>query len=270
MKVFAIRNEFDSDHRNLAYLIYYNKAKKFYIELPDNTDQWDVPIILSSFVKGGELTVNSYWSKIWVQQRIVPSDRQNLGQILRDNNLKEYDEYELLMLTKGRCEQDDCYLVPIKQSELPKGIKKRMQRKIEYAIPLDKYKVIVFFRNGKAKLCDVSFAFDEIVKKNKKYGSYEVFKNLKTLAGGYGISWGSIVIIDDWFYNNGKPIPLNIEDFKLILVNGTVNSAEAAELLDCSRQNIDDLIKRDKLHPIKVSGKNKMFLRDEVIKREWE
>ena len=44
-------------------------------------------------MKRGETTVNSYWSKIWVQQRIVPPDRQNIGEILRDNHLQEYDEY---------------------------------------------------------------------------------------------------------------------------------------------------------------------------------
>ena len=42
-----------------------------------------------------------------MQQRIVPTDRQNLGEILRDNGLKEYDEFELLMLATGRCAQDD-------------------------------------------------------------------------------------------------------------------------------------------------------------------
>ena len=40
-------------------------------------------------------------SKIWVEQRIIPSDRQNIAEILRDNNLKEYDEFELLMLAMG-------------------------------------------------------------------------------------------------------------------------------------------------------------------------
>ena len=119
-------------NKDLAYLIYYEKAKRFYIELPEDSDPWDVPIILSSFVKEGQYTVNSYWSKIWVQQRIVPSDRQNIGQILRDNGLKTYDEYELLMLSQGRCEQDDCYLVPLKQTDLPTEFKKRYEKKMAH------------------------------------------------------------------------------------------------------------------------------------------
>lgn len=41
-----------------------------------------------------------------MQQRIAPTDRQNLGQILKDNGLDEYDEFQLLMLANGRCVQD--------------------------------------------------------------------------------------------------------------------------------------------------------------------
>ena len=85
MKIFAIRDESMPEQFDLAYLFYYETEKRFYIELPDDADPWETPLLLSSFVKKGEKTVNSYWSKIWVQQRIVPTDRQNLGQILKDN-----------------------------------------------------------------------------------------------------------------------------------------------------------------------------------------
>ena len=111
--------------------------KRFYIELHENADPWDTPLLLSSFVKNGETSINSYWSKMWVQQRIVPTDRQNLGQVLKDNNLKEYDEFGLLMLSMGRCAQDDYYLVPIEETQLPDNIRKRFAKLIEDVVPLD-------------------------------------------------------------------------------------------------------------------------------------
>ena len=97
MKIFAIRDEAALEQVDLAYLLYYEVEKRFYIELPENADPWETPLLLSSFIKKGETSINSYWSKIWVQQRIVPTDRQNLGQVLKDNNLKEYDEFDLLI-----------------------------------------------------------------------------------------------------------------------------------------------------------------------------
>lgn len=113
MKIFAVKDEEDFSRKALAYLLYYERPKQFYIELPDDADPWETPLILSSFAKQGERTINAYWSKLWVQQRIVPMDRQNLGQILKDNGLKEYDEFDLLMLADGRCAQDNYYLEPI-------------------------------------------------------------------------------------------------------------------------------------------------------------
>lgn len=78
MKIYAIRDESVQEQKDLAYLLYYGREKQFYIELPENADAWETPLLLDSFVKRGETTVNSYWSKIWVQQRIVPIDRQNI------------------------------------------------------------------------------------------------------------------------------------------------------------------------------------------------
>ena len=71
MKSFAIRDESSQKQKDLAYLLYYEQEKRFYIELPENADAWETPLLLDSFVKRGETTVNSYWSNIWVQQRIV-------------------------------------------------------------------------------------------------------------------------------------------------------------------------------------------------------
>jgi predicted DNA-binding transcriptional regulator AlpA len=49
-----------------------------------------------------------------------------------------------------------------------------------------------------------------------------------------------------------------------------ITAAEAADILGCSRQNIDDLTKRGKLHPIKSSGKTTLYLKSEILKRNWQ
>ena len=138
MRIFAIRDESAETQKDLAYLLYYELEKRFYIELPEGADPWELPLLLDSFVKQNETTVNSYWSKIWVQQRIIPTDRQNIGEILRDNQIEEYDEYELLMLAMGRCAQDDYYLVPIDEKDLPEYLPCRRRRRepLQYGQPL--------------------------------------------------------------------------------------------------------------------------------------
>ncbi len=271
MKIFAIINESGSDSIT-AYLFYYEKPKKFYIELTDNADEWNTPILLSSFAKKNIKTVNSHWSGIWVEQRIVPSDRQNLAQILKDNGLKKYDEFDLLMLSNGRCAQDDFFLSPILYDDLPENIKNRRAKKIDDIVPLNNNKILIFFRNGKIKLCDLQMICSPqsptgILLKNNP----EAVKNVRLQVGGYGICWGdNMSISDSELYENGTTVPLTKNDFYSFVANRVVNTAGAAELLGCSRQNVEDLTKRKKITPIKEFENGKLFFKSEIEKREWE
>ncbi|MDO5442030.1 MAG: helix-turn-helix domain-containing protein [Bacillota bacterium] len=271
MKIFAIRDENDKSKKDIAYLLYYEVDKRFYIELKENADPWETPLILSAFAKRGERTINSYWSKLWVQQRIVPPDRQNIGQILKDNGLKTYDEFELLLLASGRCEQDDYYLVPINLEELPKKILARLNRKIEDIVPLSANNLLVFFCDGTIKKCDLNEYFKKTQHFDILLKHTEYFNKVKIQAGGYGVSWDeNLFIPDSILYSIGKKVPLTADDFKSFASERIVNSAEVAELLNCSRQYVNELVKTDKLHPIKTSEKNTLFLKSEVLKRLWQ
>lgn len=155
---------------------------------------------------------------MWVRQRIVPPDRQNIGQILKANGLEEYDEFSLLMLGSGRCAQDDYYLFPLSEEEVEETFRERYQKRIEDVVSLKNGELLAFFRNGKLKKVD---------------------------------------------------IPLTLEDFRKYISSRVVNTAEVVELLECSRQNVNDLVKRKKLVPVKKNQKNTLFLKSEVLQRKW-
>ncbi|MBQ8996247.1 MAG: helix-turn-helix domain-containing protein [Oscillospiraceae bacterium] len=270
MRIFAIRDANDRSERDLAYLLYYEGDKRFYIELPEDADPWETPLLLSSFAEKGERSINSYWSKIWVQQRIVPTDRQNIVQILRDNGLKEYDEYDLLMLASGRCEQDDYYLVPIDENVLPQEVIQRFEKKIEDVVVLNNNCLLVFFRDGKVRKCDLNDHF----KSNRKFsileGRPDLFSRVRMQTGGHGVQWDdNLTIPDHVLYSMGEMIPLCADDFRSFASERVINAAEAAEILKCSRQYVNELVKTEKLHPIKTSPKNTLFLKSEVEKRNW-
>ena len=271
MKIFAIKNEYE-DVETTAFLVYYEISKKFYIEVVDNADEWTVPFFLSSFVKKGIFTVNSRFSYDWVKQRIVPTDRQNIGQVLRDNHLKSYNEFELLLLGTGRCAQDDYCLEEISECDLPECILNRLRKRIDDIIPLSTtLSLLVFFNDKKVKICKL----ESIIRNNpalKKYLSQhpDRFKNVKVDVGGYSVSWGNNMLISDKeLYEYGKTVSLSKEDFKDFVAERVINTSEAAEILGCSRQNIDDLIKRGKLNPVKITAKDKLFLKSDILKREW-
>lgn len=271
MKIFAVRDETAEFQKDLAYLIYYERERKFYIELPERADPWETPLILSSFAEKGITTVDSYWSRLWVQQRIVPTDRQNIGQILKDNQLKEYDEYSLLMLAKGRCAQDDYYLVPMTENQLPEEIQARFSRRVEDVLPLDDYTLLTFFRNGRVKKCVLGAYFQRIREYQILLKRKELFDTVKVQTGGHGVTWDISMNVPDFqLYEEGIEIPLSASDFRAFAASRVVNVAEAAEILNCSRQNIDYLTRTGKLHPIKETGKNTMYLKSEVLKQNWQ
>lgn len=250
---------------------FYELEKRFYIDLPENTDRRETPLLLPSFLKQGETSVNSCWSKVWVEQRVVPADRQNLGQVLKDNDLKEYDEFGLLMLSMGRCAQDDYYLVPIEEDQLPEYIQKRFSKLIEDVIPLDHYALLVFFLDGAVKKCSIKERYEYAPSFQVLFRNEDYFYAVNLQPGGHGVEWDiNLQICAATLYRIGKSIPLTASDFRNFVVHRVVNVAEAAEILHCSRQNIDYLTRTGKLHPIKSSGKNTLYLKSEILKRNWQ
>ena len=65
-----------------------------------------MPFLFSSFVERGERAIGPAWARRWVAERVVPPGRQNLGEVLRANGLREYSEFALLAIGKGACSQD--------------------------------------------------------------------------------------------------------------------------------------------------------------------
>ena len=85
------------------------------------------------------------------------------------------------------------------------------------------------------------------------------------------MSWDvNMNLSDTMLYRMGKIVPLTAADFQNFVTHRVVNATEAAEILGCSRQNIIDLTKRGKLHPIKTSDKNTLYLKSEILKRNWQ
>lgn len=268
MRIFAIRDEELPKDETLAYLLYYEQAKCFYIELPDDADPWTTPLLLSSFLKRGEYTINAHWSRMWVQQRIIPSNRQNLGQILKANSLETYDEFQLLMLANGRCAQDSCYIEEIPLESVLPSVRKRWEAKVDEVIPLKNHCLLVFFRDGTVRKCDIT----PIIRENRAFQPIllndTLFCSVSVQTDGYGIYWSEQAEIDNTtLYQAGVELPISLDDFRSFITNRVVTSTEAAEMLDCSRQNIDDLTKRGKLHPIRFDTRNKLYLKNEVQQR---
>ena len=266
MKIFAVRDEDDKPRKNLAYLFYHEKSKRFYVELPQDANEWDTPLLLSAYAMHGKLTVDAAASLLWVRQRIIPQDRQNIREILRDNGLKEYDEYKLLHLAKGRCAQDSYPLVPLKEENLPKEIEERLQRHIEDVIPLDDFNLLVFFKDGSTRKINLP----ELVGEDRLFAPVlkndYLFRGVNVLADGFAIAWGkNLELTYDMLWQQGVEVPLTRKDFLSFVDYRVLTTSQATDLLDCTRQNINYLVDKDKLHTINKDDKVRLFLKQDLL-----
>ncbi|MBT2615113.1 MULTISPECIES: DNA-binding protein [unclassified Bacillus (in: firmicutes)] len=47
-----------------------------------------------------------------------------------------------------------------------------------------------------------------------------------------------------------------------------INTTEALDILQCSRQNLNDLVKRNVITPIKDLPRDRLFLKEDIVKRK--
>ena len=141
------------------------------------------------------------------------------------------------------------------------------QIKVISATPLSDMRLLVVFSNQAVKLFDAK----RIVAEFPKYADLEnedLFSLVKVEPGGYGVSWMPVLDVSEGeLWENGLELPLRAEDLTVFIRNNIINTAEVAGILQCSRQNIDDLVKRKKLKPLKSFPRGNVFLKSDVICR---
>lgn len=268
MIIFEIRDpELESaGHRDrvIAYLIYHERSRRFYAEIPQEVNEWEAPAMFYGFVKRGVRSIDHEWTMRWVRQRIVPSERQNIGAILKNNGLKYYDEYKLLCLCEGRCAQDETYIIRIKKDLLSDEIKERFSRKIRDVLPIGSFRMLVFFKNGTTRRIDMNELF-----KGEKYAkirsSAGLFSQASVSPGGYAVEWGdNCYIMSEKLYESGRKVEISYEDILTFARLRLTDTTGACKTLGVTRQYIDQLTKQNRINPIISGEKCRIYLRSEL------
>ena len=260
MKYFDI---FDNENEySVGTLLYFEREKAFIVELADGLDEWTAPLLFTAYVKRGIFTIPRDVSLAWVRERIIPSNRQNINQILKNHKLKEYDEIKFLEISEGKCSQDSLI---IKRSEiLPDYVKKRMQRNLSEVVISDD-SLLVFFEDNTSR----KIPFEKLYKID---GSEKLMNNAQLLesgrvgAGGYYITFNnSIDIPAAELYKTGTKLPLSKSDFINFVRKNILDTSEVCDILECSRQNLAYLINKDQLRPIKEDVKGNLYQKGDVL-----
>lgn len=263
MRIYDIFDEENSI--SIGTLLYYEKAKTFVIELREYLDEWSAPLLFTDYVKNGIYTIPRDISFLWVQERVIPSDRQNIGAILSNHNLKEYDEMKLLELSNGRCSQDALCIRNL--TELPEYVIVRNARNLTDCVICDDHMILCFFVDDTIKKIDLSRIkyknIDKVVKNES------LFRTGQITAGGYSVSFNdSIDIPANVLYSEGTIIPLKQSDFISFIKSNVYDTSKSCVVLGCSRQNLSYLAREHRITPIK-EVRGTLYLKGDIMKAGW-
>lgn len=271
MKSYAI---YDADLNRttaIGYMFYYEKAESFIIELCEDLDEWEAPLLFQGLVQQDIYTVSKEDSLLWVKERVIPSGRQNIGMVLKNHRLKTYSEMALLALSKGKCSQDSCYLEEVSEEELPESIVKRRKKNLrECFVTGDKQLLCMFMDNtvrkvDPAKLTEKKTEVAHILKNE------ELMHSVCVGVGGYSASFGGVVEIPaSELRRNGVLLPLTADDFLNFVRTNVIDTTEACEKMQCSRQNLSYLVKEGKFKPLICGTKENLYLKGDIERKRKE
>lgn len=108
LKQYKIIEEGKTAHCGL--LKYNTDTDEYSIDIEINYPIEQLPAILAAYKSIGKVNLNNEEALRFVKARVIPAERQNIGQILRKIGVPYYSEFFILDYTKGRCCMDEFYL----------------------------------------------------------------------------------------------------------------------------------------------------------------
>ncbi len=265
MKSFAIYDEELDRNTALGYMFYYEKSEGFIIELCRNVDEWSVPLLFQGFVRKGIYTIPNAISLMWINERIIPSGRQNIGSILKNHNLREYNEMALLSLSKGRCSQDHCYISEICWDDIPTDIRDRSKSNVLECFPTQDGQLICMFLDGTVRKVDLSKIKERYKDVSHVLQHRKILDSAKVGNGGYSVVFNdSIEIAVADLREAGEILPLSTEDFYGFVQRNVVDATAVCEMMQCSRQNLSYMVREGKIAPIISGTKANLYTRGAV------
>lgn len=261
MKIYEI---LDSElNTAVGILLYYEKDDAFIIELQDDLTEWTAPLLFADHVKNGIFTVMREESRLWVRERIIPSGRQNIKDILDTHHLEKYEEIRFLEISRGKCSQDSMYLN--KTDILPEYVLSRQLRNLLDVVPLSGHRLLCLFRDHKVKTVSLHDLNIPKISANEA-----LFESCCISPGGYSASFNnSIDLPAAMLYEAGSELPLSVDDFKDVIKKNVLSTAESCSLLECSRQNIAYMVSQQQLIPLKKDDTGSLYLKGELLRTRW-
>ena len=271
MKSYAIYDADLNRKRAIGYLFYYEKAEAFVIELCEDLDEWEAPLLFQGLVRQGIYTVSKEISLMWVKERVIPSGRQNIGTILKNHRLIKYSEMALLALSKGRSSQDACYLNIVEEEEIPENIKQRRKKNVQECFVTRDNQLLCMFTDNMVRKVDLTKMTERYKEVAHVLKNEEILRSVSIGVGGYTVSFGGVIEISaSELRESGELLPLTTGDFYDFISTNIIDTTVACDKMKCSRQNLSYMVNEGKIKPVIRGTKENLYLKSEIERKMKE
>lgn len=267
MRVFAIYDKDLKRKQAIGYLYCYEKSGSYVIELCEDVNEWEAPLLFQGLVKKGIYTVPKDIALLWVRERVIPSGRQNIGLILKNAKLKEYNEKALLALSEGKCSQDQCFVTEISAKEVPEGIARRMDSNVSECFLSEGEQIICLFRDDVASKIDLHILAMENKEIQRLLKRKELLESVRIGVGGYSVAFQDYVEIPKETLREERWIlPIRATDFYQFVQKNIISTANACERMECTKQNLSYFVKANRIEPVICGSKENFYTKGSVQK----
>lgn len=261
MKICEIKDE--NKDILTGYLYYYENSETYIVELAPGLSYDTVPIFFDAFLQKGQLTVGPEWSRRFIEARVVPRDRQNLKSILREAGLQKYDMFKLLMLSKGRCSQDDCSIAPV--SDIKDWMILRKKGWVTGAAALDDFRLYIQCQDNKSYIVDLKKILASSRTLKILLERPDDFAALKIRGNGRVISWGEkMTLLYTDLLTCAEELPFDPEDMKKIIKGTIVDVNDLCYISGTSRQYINKQLQKNNIKEFRKCGTSNLYLYSQV------
>lgn len=259
--------EIHDDFRNIVigYLYYYENNDSYLIELSEALSPDEVPVFFEYFIRNHIYTVNAEWSHKYVQSRVVPRDRQNLGEILKNAGLKTYDMFKLLMLSAGKCSQDDCSIHIV--NGIPSWLDERKKKWLRNAAPLSEFRLFVSFEDGCNRIIDMHDIFDNDRTLAVLLEREDDFKRVELRGSGRYLDYGAgREVMYDKLYPAGEKLQLSNDVLETVFKNSYVDISFICDKYTVSKQYVNKKLQAKGVSPVMKSGTGYIYNKSDIYK----
>lgn len=265
MKIYEIWDE--ENNRPIGILQYYEKEKSYIIELQEDLDEWTAPLLFASFVQQGIYTMPRQESYLWVKERVIPSGRQNIADILSNHKMMEYDEMKILEISKGKCSQDSLYIKKI--DLLPAYVIERQKKNLVDCCMCDENMILCFFADDTVKKLSLE-QLKSVDGIDKVIRNQALFESGMVGTGGYCLTFNdSIDVPVKILYETVQELQVTKKDFEAFVEKNVWDTPKACKVLGCTRQNISYMLNKNELSALKIDVKGNLYLKGEVLIHKW-